>query len=59
MQEHDKTRSTKIEIIIDADCDDEHCQGTIITGTIDLDTTIDILKICIEKLEGEKNGYQE
>lgn len=61
----EKSRSTEIKIVVDAKDNNVDCVATVNVGSIDLDTTIELLQICIDeltkkKMEGElKDGSIE
>lgn len=50
----EKSRSTEIKIVIDAKDNNVDCVATVNVGSIDLDTTIKLLKICIDELTKKK-----
>lgn len=46
----EKSRSTEIKIVVDAKDNNVDCVATVNVGSIDLDTTIELLQICIDEL---------
>ena len=46
----EKSRSTEIKIVVDAKDNNIDCVATVNVGSIDLDTTIELLQICIDEL---------
>lgn len=58
----EKSRSTEIKIVVDAKDNNIDCVATVNVGSIDLDTTIELLQICIDeltkkKMEGEFSSF--
>ena len=50
----EKSRSTEIKIVVDAKDNNIDCVATVNVGSIDLDTTIELLQICIDELTKKK-----
>lgn len=54
----EKSRSTEIKIVVDAKDNNKDnnidCVATVNVGSIDLDTTIELLQICIDELTKKK-----
>lgn len=50
----EKSRSTEIKIVVDAKDNNVDCVATVNVGSIDLDTTIELLQICIDELTDEE-----
>lgn len=50
----EKSRSTEIKIVVDAKDNNVDCVATVNVGSIDLDTTIELLQICIDELTKKK-----
>lgn len=50
----EKSRSTEIKIVVDAKGNNVDCVATVNVGSIDLDTTIELLQICIDELTKKK-----
>lgn len=50
----EKSRSTEIKIVVDAKDNNIDCVATVNVGSIDLDTTIELLQICIDELTKRK-----
>ena len=50
----EKSRSTEIKIVVDAKDNNIDCVATVNVGSIDLDTTIELLQICIDELTDEE-----
>lgn len=50
----EKSRSTEIKIVVDAKDNNVDCVATVNVGSIDLDTTIELLQICIDELTKRK-----
>jgi len=50
----EKSRSTEIKIVVDAKDNNVDCVATVNVGSIDLDTTIELLQICIDELTEKK-----
>lgn len=50
----EKSRSTEIKIVVDTKDNNIDCVATVNVGSIDLDTTIELLQICIDELTKKK-----
>ena len=50
----EKSRSTEIKIVVDVKDNNIDCVTTVNVGSIDLDTTIELLQICIDELTKKK-----
>lgn len=50
----EKSRSTEIKIVVDAKDNNIDCVATVNVGSIDLDTTIELLQICMDELTDEE-----
>lgn len=55
----EKSRSTEIKIVVDAKDNNIDCVATVNVGSIDLDTTIELLQICIDELTKKKRHSLE
>ena len=53
----EKSRSTEIKIVVDAKDNNIDCVATVNVGSIDLDTTIELLQICIDELTKKTMEY--